>query len=229
MKTDVENNEWKAEAPYLASLQKENPFRVPEQYFDALPESIANSVYLNELKEEIDVTGFTVPDEYFSSLHSRILAETSESVLNSLPVSDGYNVPDQYFQTLQSKILAKTTALELEVTKLELAETTIKAQPVKSTSKIVRLWHSGLLKYASAACFILVSTFGLYLNQHSFTKESAAIDIANEQMLYDISEQDIIDHVQGNTSDEPKSSIPDTDMENYILNNYSQNDLSSAL
>lgn len=227
MKADIENNEWKEEAPYLAGLKKENPFSVPENYFDALSETIVNSVYVAELKEGIPVPGFTVPDQYFSLLHDRILAETD--LLNSLPSSEGFSVPDQYFQKLQSKILDRVAVEKQTPTAIEEEIAVVKAAPA-GKSKIVRLWHSGLLKYASAACFVLATTFGLYLNQqHQVTRNAAANDIANEQMLYDISEQDVIDHVQGTTADAKTDSKADAELENYILNNFSQNDLSSAI
>lgn len=229
MKADIENNEWKEEAPYLAGLKKENPFSVPENYFDALSETIVNSVYVSGLKEGIAVPGFTVPDQYFSSLHDRIAAETS--LLNGLPSSEGFSVPDQYFQQLQSKILDRVAVEKQTPAAIEEEIAVVKTVPaVKAKSKIVRLWHSGLLKYASAACFVLATTFGLYLNQqHQITSSAAANDIANEQMLYDISEQDVIDHVQGTPADAKVDSKADTDLENYILNNFSQNDLSSAI
>jgi hypothetical protein len=226
MKTDVENSEWKAEAPYLASLPRENPFLVPERYFDTLTENIANSVYVNELKEVTPVSGFDVPDQYFSSLKNRILAQTTqevfgaaepsgnEEVLSSLPPAAGFSVPEQYFQKLQSKILAQTVE---------------EAPPPAKESKIIRLWHSGLLKYASAACFVLVAAFGFYLNKQTYVPEPTATEIANEQMLYDIDEQDIIDHVEGNAVDEQKNNATNAELESYILTNYSQNDLSSAL
>lgn len=243
MKTDLENNEWKAEAPYLASLPVKNPFLVPEQYFDTLPDAITDAVYANELKQVIPASGHTVPDQYFSSLKDRILAQTSEKqtfikdssntvfdasaayaaeddyndddILASLPAAAGFSTPDQYFQKLQSKILAQTVE---EI-----------AAPVKE-SKIIRLWHSGLLKYASAACFVLVAAFGFYLNQQSYKPEaSTAAEIANEQMLYDMDEQDIIDHVAGTVADAPKSNATNAELETYILNNYSQSDLSSEL
>jgi hypothetical protein len=227
MKADIENNEWKEEAPYLAGLKKENPFSVPENYFDALSETIVNSVYVSELKADIPMPGFTVPDQYFSSLHDRILTETG--LLNSLPSSEGFSVPDQYFQKLQSKILDRVAVEKQTPTAVEEEIAVIKAAPA-GKSKIVRLWHSGLLKYASAACFVLATTFGLYLNQqHQITINASANDIANEQMLYDISEQDVIDHVQGIPADAKIDSKADADLENYILNNFSQNDLSSAI
>ncbi|HEY0175524.1 MAG TPA: hypothetical protein VGC08_04040, partial [Pedobacter sp.] len=170
--------------------------------------------------------GFTVPDQYFSSLQERIItAATSTDILDNLPASEGFSVPDQYFQKLQSKLAARATVEEAPLPEIREA-----VLPARTSSKIVRLWHSGLLKYASAACFILVTTFGIYLNQHNLTNESSASDIANEQMLYDISEQDIIDHVQGNTAEDQTSNTgTNADLETYILNNYSQNDLSSAL
>lgn len=248
MKTDDENNEWKAEAPYLASLPAEHPFLVPEHYFETLPDAITSSVYVNELKQDQPASGYTVPDQYFSSLKNRILAQTTtvefniekqsgaqeeysrddpyftevsdaevfdaEEAFIHFPVSGGFSTPDQYFQKLQAKILAQTAEKDAPVRK----------------SKIVRLWHSGLLKYASAACFVLVAAFGFYLNQQTAKPVTAtAAEIANEQMLYDIDEQDIIDHVEGNVGDEPKTTATHAEMETYILNNYTQSDLSSEL
>jgi len=241
MKTDEENNEWKAEAPYLASLQKVNPFIVPENYFDTLPDVISNSVYFDELKQTVPASGFTVPDNYFVSLQDRIQFATtddtvsiSEPLLDKFPVNAGYSTPEQYFQKLQLRILAQTVELEQPVAIIPSLNNAItpnleKEIKPKAESKIVRLWHSGLLKYASAACFIVVAAFGIYLNQQNFSQESTSVEIANEQMLYDIDEQDIIDHVEGNVIDEPKTKMTNAELETYILNNYSQNDLSSEL
>lgn len=216
MKHDIEDNEWKAEAPYLASLQKENPFSVPEQYFNALPEMIHNAVYVNELRETIPVSGFIVPEQYFDILQGCILAENEEDSLQYLPESEGFHIPDLYFQKLQAGILAKTTGTEA-------------GSPVKQQPELIRLWHNDLIKYASAACFILVTAFGLYLNQQNFNTENKAADIANEQMLYDLNEQDIIDHIEGNNADIQNDNSAKADLETYILNNYSQSELSSAL
>ncbi|QNK62094.1 hypothetical protein H7F33_16295 [Pedobacter sp. PAMC26386] len=214
MKHDVEDNEWKQEAPYLASLKKENPFSVPDQYFDTLPGLIHDTIYVHELKKAIPMSGFIVPDQYFDILQGSILAETSADKLQNLPKSEGFLTPDLYFQKLQSSILAKTTKAEL---------------PVKHEPKLIRLWHNDLIKYASVACFILVTAFGLYLNQQNFNTETRAADLANEQMLYDMNEQDIIDHIEGNNVDIQKDNTASADLETYILNNYSQSDLSSAL
>jgi len=218
MTTDVENNEWKAEAPYLAGLPKVNPFDIPEQYFNSLSSSISSTVYAERLKEQIKGDGFTVPEHYFAELSELISLQTSSThILNAVPKQNGYSTPDSYFQKLQANILAKTVEV---------------AEPAMQQTRMVKLWHSDLLKYASAACFILVTAFGLYLNQQSFREESTKTELANEQMLYDIDEQDIIDHVQANDAEEqiPVLNVASqAELETYILNNYSQNDLSSNL
>lgn len=238
MKTDIENNEWKAEAPYLANLPKVNPFSVPEHYFNTLPDLIHNSVFAEELKKKIPVSGFIVPDQYFNNsadqffnvIKDRISAETAEDIHVEFPKETGFTTPDLYFQNLQTRILAKTAGEKVAEQSLNVHRTIAEASTLtvaKPLTKITRLWRSGLLKYTSAACFILVSAFGLYLNQQNFQKEAGAAEIANEQMLYDINEQDIIDHIQGVSGD--KQTVSNTDLESYLLNNYSQNELSSAL
>jgi len=223
MITDDENNEWKAEAPYLASLPKENPFSVPEQYFKALPGYISNTVFADRLKQEIPVTGFFVPETYFSELHDQLLGLTSEDMLKELPKKDGFQTPDLYFQQLQAKILARTVEESLPAETIPAA---VNARP----SRIVRLWHSDLLKYASAACFVMVTAFGLYLNQQNYQPAAVqAADMANEQLLYDMDEQEIIDHIESKTPEMPKIKVTDAELETYILNNYSQSELSTEI
>ncbi|MGY0040454.1 hypothetical protein [Pedobacter sp. NJ-S-72] len=148
--------------------------------------------------------------------------------LQNLPKSEGFHTPDLYFQKLQASILAKTTGADLLVhdspAKVTESDSSVKQQP-----KLIRLWHNDLIKYASAACFILVTAFGLYLNQQNFNTENKTADMVSEQMLYDMNEQDIIDHVAGNNVDVQNDNTAKADLETYILNNYSQSDLSSAL
>jgi hypothetical protein len=221
MKTDIENNEWKAEAPYLASLPKQNPFCVPEQYFATLPHCIELSVYTEKLKAVAGEAGFIVPDQYFTTSKAQIIASITDEHPLALPLSSGFSTPDLYFKKLQAGIIARTAGLS--------TMTEQKATPYKAVPKLVRLWQSDLIKYASAACFILVTAFGLYLNQQTYTKDSTVADLANEQMLYDIDEQDIIEHIERNAPDAQQNNPTHQELETYILNNYSQNDLSSAI
>ncbi len=156
-------------------------------------------------------TGFTTPDNYFAGLTERINARVfMEQMKSTAPANGGFRVPAGYFEDLTSAILAKTTNEN--------------ALPQR---KIVRLWHSKLLKYASAACFLLIAGSGLYFNIQQQPVNYA--DLAAEQMLYDIDEQVIIEHIEANQATQPKSSAADAELENYILNNYSQNDLVTGL
>lgn len=255
MKHDIEDNEWKQEAPYLASLEKGNPFSVPQEYLNTLPELIHGAIYADELKEAIPMSGFIVPDQYFNVLQESIFAEATGNGLHELPKADGFHTPDLYFQKLQANILAKTVALATTAKAIEqnqLSDSaeagpyakTISSNPsARRGSRLIRLWHNDLVKYASAACFILVTAFGLYLNQQNFNAESKNADLVTEQALYDINEQDIIDHIEGNNVDvsndhtavsnknsaTSNDNTANADLETYILNNYSQSDLSSAL
>lgn len=223
MKHDIENNEWKLEAPYLASLEKENPFSVPQEYLDNLPELIHGAIYADKLKENIPMSGFIVPDQYFNILQDSIFGEATGNGLQAFPKADGFHTPDLYFQKLQANILAKTVTSDFS------AKTIVNNTPARREPKLIRLWHNDLVKYASAACFILVTAFGLYLNQQNFNTESRSSDLTSEQVIYDMNEQDIIDHIEGNNVDVSNDNTANADLETYILNNYSQSDLSSAL
>lgn len=208
------NNDWKKEAPILAGLPMRHPFSVPEGYFDDLPHRISNGIYLEKLKNKVTDTGLTTPENYFNELHQHISSELLAVRLKSLaPVSD-YELPEGFFEQQRTIILNKTVNKEKKVYR----------------SKVIRLWHSSLLKYASAACFIILSTTGLYFyQQHSQDSKVAYADMATEQILYDIDEQVIIDHIQANDLQQAKPAATDVVLENYILNNYSQSDLAPDL
>jgi hypothetical protein len=168
----------------------------------------------DEWMKGIRETGFTTPAHYFDELSERINATIRTEKFKSVIQNDGHTVPDNYFEKLQANILAKTVG---------------EAKPTAQI-KVMRLWNSSLVKYASAACFLLITGLGLYFNQQqSPSQQTASSDLATEQMLYDIDEQVIIDHISSTNITQPKSTVADTDLENYILTNYSQNELATSL
>nr|WP_199157506.1 hypothetical protein [Pedobacter sp. ASV2] len=215
MNENIENNDWINEAPTLAAMGKRNPFGVPDGYFDNLNESVFSSVFLENLKEKSTANNFEVPQHYFEELTARL--ETAITLATIPKAESTFGVPENYFDSLQNRINSKIEALE----------------PKKET-KVVPLWSKNLFKYASAACFLLISSFGLYLyqNQGNSVSEIRAAEFANEQMLYDIDENTIIDHLEaGSTakSNTKTTSASDTEMENYILSHFSSNDLAQEL
>ena len=79
-----------------------------------------------------------------------------------------------------------------------------------------------------------MASFGIYFYQNSTNtvQQVQSAETVNEQMLYDIDESTIIDHLetQNATSSNIKTtSASDTEMENYILSNFSSSDLSQEL
>lgn len=213
MRNDLENSDWMNEAPYLAGLRKEHPFTVPEGYFEGLPEHIHQAIFMDNLENSIPDAGFQVPTGYFDELTEDIQSKVSTLRLKTVVPDEGYAVPNDYFTQLQAKINAKTTE-----------ESNKKSEP-----KILRLWHSKLLKYASAACFIIVSATAFYFYPQVETKHHVSPDFANEQMLFDIDEHTIIEHIESNDLERhaPAPTVAEADLENYILSNYSQNDIAA--
>ena len=216
MNENLENNDWINEAPTLAAMGRRNPFAVPTGYFDNCEEEVFSKIFLDNLKQKTHENAFEVPQNYFEELTERI--ETAIALGQIIQREKSFAVPENYFETLQSRITSK-----------------IIAEEPKKEAKIIPLWKRSFVKYASAACFLLISSFGIYFYQNN---EAASIptarlqsaDFANEQMLYDIDESTIIDHLEAqNISNTKTTSASDTEVENYILNNYSSSDLAQEL
>lgn len=219
MDNKLENNEWMNEAPFLAKLPRTNPFVTPSGYFESLQENINTSVYFDTLKQESADMKMPVPEGYFESFQENIYARIAEEQLKTQVQEDGFAVPTGYFDSLNTRILSKITE-------------TSKPEP---NGKVFKLWHSKLMKYATAACIVIISAVGLYMNQQqnvSVAPIPVQVSKASpqEQTLYDIDEQVVIDQVETNATQQvANTTATNTEMEDYILNNYSQSDIASNL
>ncbi len=215
MSENIENNDWMNETPALRAIGKRNPFSVPEGYFEDCEEAIFSVVFLDGLKQKTSSNNFEVPQNYFQNLTERIQTRVA---LEGIPKAEhAFSVPENYFDNLQSRI-AKKIAL---------------SEPQK-VARVIPLWKRSIVKYASAACFLLMVSFGIYFYQNSSitgVQQVQSADAINEQMLYDIDENTIIDHLeaQPTASSNNKTSASDTEMENYILSHFSSSDLSQEL
>jgi len=218
MNENLENNDWIKDAPTLAAMGKRNPFSVPAGYFNNCEDDVFSHIFLNDLKLKTGNSAFGVPENYFEELTEMI--ETRIAFEQSVQPTNKFAVPENYFETLQSRIIGK---IESE-------------QIVRKEANIIPLWRRGFVKYASAACFLLISSFGVYFYQNNESSNAVNVpqmqtaDLANDQMLYDIDETTIIDHLEAqNTSNTKTTSASDTEVENYILSNYSSTDLAQEL
>ena len=173
MGKNLENEEWREEAPTLSGVPVRDVFSVPQNYFEELAASI-------EAKKSVDN-------------------------LRNMVAEEAFNVPTDYFEKMRADIVAKT----------------------KSPSKVLKIWRSNVLKYASAACFVLVAGLGVYFNQEQPSQSANYAEIANEQMLFDIDEDVIIDHIQGTEAAITPVSADQSDLESYILTNFSTTELTA--
>ncbi|RYE44348.1 MAG: hypothetical protein EOP48_22575, partial [Sphingobacteriales bacterium] len=172
-----EHMEWEMEFPFLASMPRKNAFRVPENYFISARVPLDTQGALATYGYNEKGEGFLVPDSYFSMLSESILLRISLEENRS--EDSGFALPAGYFSKLSVNILEKTV------------------EPVKREPKITSLWSSDLMKYASAACVILVAATALFFNQQNAAfNTTATADLYNYQVLYDIDESDIIEHLQ---------------------------------
>jgi len=173
MGKNLENEEWREEAPTLSGVPVRDVFSVPKNYFEELSASI-------EAKKSVDN-------------------------LRNMAAEEAFSVPTDYFEKMRADIVAKT----------------------KSPSKVLKIWRSNVLKYASAACFVLVAGLGVYFYQEQPSQSVNYVEIANEQMLFDIDEDVIIDHIQGTEAAITPVSADQSDLESYILTNFSTTELTA--
>nr|WP_294895887.1 hypothetical protein [uncultured Pedobacter sp.] len=146
MKSEDENMELEKEAPFLASISRDNVFKTPEGYFEGLSEQVLNQIKLNDFAG--DENNFNVPEAYFENLSQQIQSAVYlDALKNNSAKNDGFNVPADYFSDSQSRILDS-----------------INAKP--KTSKIIKLHF---IRYAAAACILFTTSLGIYFNVKNAT------------------------------------------------------------
>lgn len=90
----------------LKQVNPENPFTVPEGYFDSLNEQVLSKIKVEELKKSILETGFTIPSNYFEELSGNIQARVNvEEALDKGTAA--FTVPEGYFDELTGNIQAR--------------------------------------------------------------------------------------------------------------------------
>ena len=198
------------------NINKENPFKVPDQYFEGLSDRISAAVFVEDLKSKAGFFEADVPEGYFENLSDEINTRITLESLN-LPKADGFTVPQGYFDKLQGNILSKVTESP-------------------APAKVVKLWPARFAKYAAAASLILVSAFAIYFNQDKLFRTSESVVKVSaspeDSALWDIDEQTIRDHMDIDIDDKEQitnTSASSTELEDYIISHYSQNEIATTL
>jgi hypothetical protein len=178
MNRDSENRDWLNGYMSLKQVNPNNPFTVPEGYFDGLDEQVLSKIKLEELRNSIPETGFAVPENYFEDLAGNIRSKIAvEEALDK--EAAGFTVPEGYFDNLEQQIQSRIIVEEAldaqpagfdvpdgyfaDLTQNILNKTT---QQKKQPRGIVRqMFSTAAFKYATAACLALAVGGTLYLNQ----------------------------------------------------------------
>lgn len=214
MKRDMESRKWLDEFPALKQVDENNPFTVPEGYFDELEKNIISAVNLEELKTG---KGFTVPENYFDELSGNIQSRINiEAYVNNpehghavpegyfdeleqqvnarilieetLTEQESFSVPEGYFDKLNQAILDKTVN---EDNVVSINKTTVQRQAV-----IRKFITSTAFKYAAAACFVVALGAGILLRPAATTPVSVHDQSFLHQQLSTVSTDDIQSYLQ---------------------------------
>ncbi len=215
MDNNLEHNDWKDDESHLSRLPKVNPFAVPDQYFESLSDRISGALFVEELKSQAGFPASDVPEGYFEHLQDDIQAKITLDALN-ISKAPGFTVPEGYFDQSRSSILERIS------------------QENAASGKVIKLWPSKFTKYAAAACLVLISGMAVYLNQdrlfNSSSEVSNSVAATEDPMLWDIDEQTIKDQMEVEQAGFiTNTSATAEDLESYILDHYTQHDITSNL
>jgi len=102
----MENREWLNEYVLLKQVNANNPFSVPDGYFNGLSEHIMSAIKIDELKSKMPLDGFVVPENYFEELNNNIQSRVNiEQILSTENTS--FTVPENYFDELRNNIQSR--------------------------------------------------------------------------------------------------------------------------
>ncbi|HET8828869.1 MAG TPA: hypothetical protein VFM79_05990 [Pelobium sp.] len=149
MKSEDENMELQKEAPNLAAINKQNTFKTPDGYFESLNEQIVNQVNIIDALDHQNE--FDVPAGYFENLEQQVQSAIYlEDIKAQNTVTKDFDVPVGYFADAEKRI-----------------KNSITTKPKKSN--IIQLYF---VRYAAAACILLTTSLGVYIN----IKHSTSVD-----------------------------------------------------
>ncbi len=199
-------NELKELSPMLASISKANVYTLPNGYFDTLTDELLTTSKVENHSFGKSNT-YRTPDGYFDDLATNILSKINEeectkeytsTLLKSIGNKNVYYVPTGYFENITTNIVAKA----------------IKAN---ETKVVTMKRNSNWLKYAAAAVFASVVTFGalkLFNTKPDVIPNNAALDksftpekiasinaIDVEKEMDALSDESIINYLQQNTQE----------------------------
>ncbi|GEM_PF-3113562 len=196
------NEELKRTAPRLAALlQRQNPFRIPDGYFE---ENLKKLPLLTAESPTPDFADgrkpFRLPEDYFENPDERILSRIKDS-----EESRESALPEGYFESLPHKIINRIHEEE-------------KAVEVRKGAGRIRMIRSRTIRALAAAAVLagLVLSYGILTRQSSEEKVIAGLNSVSTAELesYLTDQLDHLNEEELNTVIDPDESLmPDYEKE----------------
>jgi hypothetical protein len=105
MKSDMDNREWLDDYMSLKQVNPNNPFTVPEGYFEELTQRATSRAFIDSVNAHAE-TGFTVPENYFNDLESNLQSRVAIEAAMDNTVA-GFTVPANYFDEMQASLQSR--------------------------------------------------------------------------------------------------------------------------
>lgn len=179
-------------------IVKKNSFSVPDNYFNILSNRLKGEVILIDIESKN--RAFKIPDNYFKNLKEQI------KVQSFLPLQqkEEFDIPTRYFENNKTIILEKINPSK------------------QKFSKTITL---AFIRYAAAACILLTTSFGIYLNSLNVKTNAQALskipsaDLESylQQNIESSEIQTIIENIPAETIFSiQKAEIEENDIEEYL-------------
>jgi hypothetical protein len=207
MTSDIGNREWLNDSEPLKRVSPNNPFTVPDGYFNELNERIVSGIRLNDLKQNSQQE-FTVPENYFNELSGTIMSRINiEQALNQ---PTGFTTPDNYFEDLTAQIQSRVRVEEavasvegtmavpdgyFEKLNKNILNKTVNQDAIKRKTIIRRMYNSPIFKYATAACFIAIIGAGVFFRQSADPVKKHRTSYLHKA-LSNVSDQDLQNYLR---------------------------------
>jgi len=204
---DVNNMDegWEKRFPLLRATGKENPFNVPDGYFDNMQQQISSRITIESVSSSDSNGNLAVPEGYFDTLEDQIMSSIRVGKFKDLTEDGGFTVPEGYFNSLNDSIKQKVGLVE------------------KPKDAKVRTLVPSWLKYAAAACIMISASTGLYLFQKSDSIDKQLAYIPDEAIVdYLLVNSDagdmpvIIDNINSTADISPEIELSDQEIEQYL-------------
>lgn len=204
---DVNNMDegWEKQIPLLRAAGKENPFDVPDGYFNNLQQQITSRIAIETVSPRDSNGNLAVPQGYFDTLEDQIMSSVRLEKLKNLTEEGGFTVPEGYFDSLNNSIKQKAGLVE------------------KREDAKVRTLVPSWLKYAAAACIMISASTGLYFLQKSDSIDKQLAYIPDEAIVdYLLVNSDagdmpvIINNINSTPDIGPEMELSDQEIEQYL-------------